>query len=82
MAWDDWGDDSDYFDDPTPDYKDVLFGNDNIMDSHAQELFVEAYFDGNDKAYIDLAEYMWDEYGIVWDDVFEWEDFRDWYEAQ
>lgn len=82
-AWDDgWGD-SDYYDsNPTPAYEDLLFGNADVMDQHAQDLFVDAYMNKNDAAYIDLVEYMWDQYGIDWEDVYDWEDFREWYNAQ
>lgn len=83
-AWDDdgWGD-SDYFDNSaTPSYEDLLFGDTDVMDQHAQDLFIDAYMNKNDEAYIDLVDYMWDRYGIDWEDVYDWEDFRDWYNAQ
>ena len=88
-AWDDdgWGDD-DYFDNrDTPPYEDLLFGSADVMDQHAQDLFVDAYMTEHnaadkDAAYIELVDYMWDEYGIDWEDVYDWEDFREWYNAQ
>ena len=91
-GWDDgWGD-GDYFDNSaTPSYEDLLFGDTNVMDQHAQDLFIDAYIgqpdsDGvrhkDDGAYIELVEYMWDQYGIDWEEVYDWEDFREWYNAQ
>jgi hypothetical protein len=83
VAWynEGWDDGGDYFDSTvdTPDVKDILFGNDTQFDSHAQELFVEAFFNDNDAAYIDLVEYMHDEYGIDFEQEFDWQDFREWY---
>ena len=28
-----------------------------------------------------LEEYLWDEYGMDMDDYFDWESYREWYEA-
>ncbi len=28
-----------------------------------------------------LKEYLWDEYGVDFDDVFDWDDYRSHYEA-
>ena len=83
-SWiDDWAEGlDDYFVPKTPDYEDLVFGNESQVDSHAQELMKDAYFNGNEDAYVDLVEYMWDEYGLDWEDVFDWEDFREWYDAQ
>jgi len=82
MAWydnDTWSD-SDYFDSTDQqDYADLLFGSEDQVDHHAQELFMEAYFNEDQNAYLDLVDYMWDEYGIDWEDAFDWQDFRDWY---
>ena len=81
MARDDmWAGDDDYFD-PGPDYKEILFGNESIVDHHAQELFMEAYFQENDRAYQELVDYMWEEYGIDWEDAFDWQDFREYYDS-
>jgi hypothetical protein len=84
MAWYDeaWDDADDYLSE-TPDVKEIIFSNDpSIMDSHAQGLFVEAFFNDNNQAYIDLVDYMWDTYEIDFEDAFDWEDFREWYESQ
>lgn len=63
---------------------DVLWGlNDNSqLDMRAQELFVEAFFNDNQEAYRDLIDYMWDTYEIDFEDAFDWEDFREWYDQQ
>jgi hypothetical protein len=29
----------------------------------------------------ELSDYLWEEYGIDFDDVWDWEDFRSWYDA-
>lgn len=80
---DTWGSADDYFGDfDTPDVNELLFGNESVVDHHAQELFTEAFFNNNDAAYMDLVDYMWEEYHMDFEDAFDWEDFRDWYEAQ
>ena len=43
---------------------------------------MQAMFDKDDRAYLDLIEYMHDEYGIDFEDSFHWMDFREWYEGQ
>lgn len=73
---DEWGDD---FYEP-PDISDILFGQD--FDAHAQELMVAGIIDGNDQAYADLVDYIYEVYGLEFEDVFDWEDFREWYGAQ
>jgi hypothetical protein len=59
----------------------VLFGNDFETDAHAQDLFKEAFFNNDEGAYQDLVDWLWDEHGIDFEGVFEWEDFREWYDA-
>lgn len=92
-GWDDgWDDGSDYFDNSgAPPYEDLLFGNSDTLDQHAQDLFMDAYIgeldsEGhrhtNDAAYVELVEYMWDTYGIDFEADYQWEDFREWYDAQ
>lgn len=75
-----WNDD--YLEEPDPPpIGDILFGNEMVVDHHAQELFTEAFFGGGDeKAYEALVDYIWDEYGIDFEDAFQWEDFREWYD--
>lgn len=59
----------------------VLFGPQGVEDQHAQDLFMEAYFENNTRSYVDLIDYMWREYGIDFEQSFSWEDFREWYDA-
>lgn len=76
----------DYYDDyeiePASGYdiNDVLW-NDNSADPRAMELFDSAFFNGDKGAYQDLIDYLWDNYEIDFEDVFDWEDFREWYDA-
>lgn len=57
-----------------------------IQDETLQALFDTALFDpdvGQDErvaAMEDLRSYIEDNYGIVFDEVFDWEDYREWYE--
>lgn len=84
MAWYDttWDDVGDYYDELTPpDVNEILFGDHNVMDQHAQDLFQEAFFNNDDRAYFDLVDYMWEKYGIDFEASFDWEDFRSWYDS-
>jgi hypothetical protein len=85
VSWYDdlWDSADDYFTgEPAPDVNELLFGNSSIVDEHAQHLFMEAFFEGDDKAYIDLVDYMDSEYGIDFEESFDWQDFQEWYESQ
>lgn len=78
-----WGGSGEFWGETTPDLADILYGDDkSVMDTHAQELLVEAVIEGNDAAYEELTRYMWDEYGIDFEDAWDWEDFQAWYDAQ
>lgn len=81
---DEW---SDYFDelfqDPEADrqqLEDLLFGNQLDVDQHAQDLFRQSFFEGNDEAYAEMVDYLNERYGIDFEDAFSWEDFRGWIE--
>lgn len=82
---DEWSDYLDELFDPEPkDYADVLFGNASDTDPYALELFgdwMESGFKSED-ALQRLDDYMWQEYGIDFSDVFEWQDFQEWYDSQ
>lgn len=81
--WDDgWDDGNDYFEQGAPPYEALLFGDADTLDQHAQDLFIDAYIEKNDAAYVELVEYMWDQYGIDFEADYQWEDFREWYDAQ
>lgn len=68
---------------------DMMVGGDSAMgqDSYLQGLFDTAMFDPDatheqrEEAYDALIDYMWDTYGIDFEDVFDWEDYREWYDA-
>lgn len=62
-----------------PPLNDLIFGAEIDVDQRAQDLFVEAFFNDNEMAYSDLVDYMWDVYGIDFEDAFSWEAFREWY---
>jgi hypothetical protein len=56
-------------------------------DDYAQIMFHEAYFDREvnpserDDFHDSLAAYLAEHYDIDFDEVFDWEDYRDWYES-
>lgn len=79
-GWDqDW---SDYFNpQPTANVNEVLFGDAQHVDQHAQDLFRDAFFHNDSDAYTELQYYLWQQYDIDFEDAFTWEDFRDWYKA-
>ena len=86
MAWYDefnWEGADEFLAPPNPDFvNEILFGRDDIVDMHAQNLFVEAFFNDNPQAYQDLVDYMYEQYNIDFEHEFEWEDFREWYDSQ
>lgn len=57
-------------------------------DDNLQDLFDEALFRrggtriDRDSAYTELQRVLYEDYGIDFDDVFEWEDYKAWYDAQ
>lgn len=85
MARDDdyswWGGEGDFGElDDSDRIADIVFlENSGEFDMHAQTLFTEAFFDQNEQAYQELVDYMWWEYGIDFEEAFDWEDFREWY---
>lgn len=76
-----WGGDGDFgIPDDSDRINDILFQENAIeFDMHAQTLFTEAFFDGDAQAYSELVVYMNEEYGIDFEEAFEWADFREWY---
>lgn len=69
-------------------FQDLVDANPQIADNDTVELYFHtAYFDtdtGLTQAELDvvrdeLHDYLYEEYGIEWDDVFDWEAFREWY---
>lgn len=86
MATDgEWGDFFEELFEPDPqDYADILFGSASEVDAHAQDLFSEWMASGfqDQRVLQELDAYMWEEYGIDFEDVFEWQDFQEWYDSQ
>jgi hypothetical protein len=84
--YDEWDSGGDYFLEPTKDDAyEILWGNGAALDQHAQDLFVAAYFEGDENsranAYLNLVDYMYEQYHIDFDETFEWTDFREWYDG-
>jgi hypothetical protein len=56
-------------------------------DDYAQVMYHEAFFDldmspdDRDRYYNDLQSYLEGNYDIDFAEVFDWEDYREWYEA-
>lgn len=74
-------DDEDYTD---YDLNDVLFSN--SPDNNALELLWDAVKAGSHaeetRAWSELGDYLYDYYGLQLDELWDWEDFRAWYESQ
>jgi hypothetical protein len=62
---------------------DEWMGGDPVL----QELFDTSFLnpdvttDERRDAYDELVEYMWNEYGVDFEDVFDWEDYRVYYDG-
>lgn len=58
------------------------------QDFYLQDLFDTAMFDPDathaerTEAYDILVDYMWDEYGIDFEETFDWVDYKEWYDSQ
>lgn len=67
---------------------DIIGFTDASFDQTAHDLFYDAMY--NDNLTIDeriekfdeLQDYIYDEYGLYFADVWDWEDFREWYATQ
>lgn len=69
-------------------FNDLLGGEPELFqDPELQDIFHEALFDDDIDArsraesYDDLIAYLWDEYGIDFEADFDWESYREWYDA-
>lgn len=67
-------------------YLDLVGGIDELRDDATlQSLFHEAMFDRElsqeerDTVYEELLDYLYDEYGIDFEDSFDWDAYREWY---
>lgn len=89
MAWDDEYDVPDTWSQQESHMFDDLINGDPTLgsDQTLQLLFDVALFqDGftpreRDGVQAALEEYLWDEYGIDFDDAFDWAAYREWYES-
>lgn len=70
-------------------FNDLIGGDyEAFTDEHLQGLFDTAMFDPDtsteerQEAYDALIEYLWEEYNINFEDAFDWEDYREWYDSQ
>lgn len=70
-------------------FDDLVGGRADIGgDGYLQALFDAAMFDDSyawnerQAVYDALIDYLQDEYGIYFEDVFDWEDYREWYDSQ
>lgn len=67
---------------------DIIGFTDASFDQTAHDLFYDAMY--NDDLSIDeriemfdeLQDYLYDEYGLYFTDVWDWDDFREWYASQ
>lgn len=86
--WDDFEVPSDWYDSESQLWDALTHGTDAGGDAYLQELFDTAMFDPDvsreerAEAYAELNDYLWDAYGIDFEDTFDWEDYREWYDAQ
>lgn len=58
---------------------------DDLNDTHLQDLYHDALFSGHEhlgQEFDDLKDYLWDEYGIDFDEDFDWNAYREWYDSQ
>jgi hypothetical protein len=69
-------------------YDDMLNGNPSIAgDAQLQFLYQEALYDLElspmDRAIVQemLTDYMYEQYGLVFDDIFDWDGYREWYDS-
>jgi hypothetical protein len=76
-------------DEPIQDQRDFVYeaiGFDQAPeDQYVRDLFWDAFYndeltmDTRESIMEDLADYLWDEYGIDFELIWDWDDFREWY---
>lgn len=58
---------------------------DNALDSEARDLFNDVMYNNELSmgerldAYNELTIYLYDEYGLVFEEIWDWDAFREWY---
>lgn len=88
MANDDYYVPSDWYG-AEKDLYDNLINGDPVLgeDRTLQLLFDVALFDADirpeerEAVMDELVDYLWEEYGLDFDDVFDWDGYREWYES-
>lgn len=68
-------------------YELIGFTND-ALDRDLRDMFWDVMY--NDElsigerldVYESLSQYVWDEYGMQFEDIWDWDAFREWYESQ
>lgn len=67
---------------------DIIGFTDASYDQTAHNLFYDAMYnddlsyDQRQQMFEDLEDYLYDEYGLYFADVWDWDDFREWYASQ
>lgn len=84
-------DDDETYEYPADEQRDFLYDNlgfgESAQDQTAHDLFWSVYYDndlsipGREAVLQELNDYLWDEYGIDFEAVWDWEDFREWYDS-
>lgn len=90
MAWDDDYDLPEHWSTPEKDMYDNLTGGDHALqdDQTLQALFDVALFQPgitpHERSNVIRAmeDYLRDEYDLVFDDIFDWDAYREWYESR
>lgn len=89
--FDDWGEDNDFDYGSLPDAQQQQFVFESLFsgvgDLEARRIFDDVMYnddlsrDERADRYEDLKDYYFDEYGIDFDELWDWEDFREWYDS-
>lgn len=90
--WEDWEEDydvpSEWYDAESILFDNLVNGDAGIgSDPYLQDLFDAAMFDPDispeerEEAYQNLVQYLEDEYDLDFEDIFDWEDYREWYDS-
>lgn len=74
-----WDDAEDFFSPSPPSVNELLFGFNDQVDSHAQDLFFDAFVNNDESKWDQFEQYLMDTYGIDYDHDDHWADYREWY---
>lgn len=59
----------------------------DALDREARDMFWDVMYNDELRAgtrqerYQELVSYLYDEYGLIFEEIWDWEDFRRWYDA-